>query len=181
MSMRRISIGAALGWVVAFALGLAALVNATDFWAGATLLLTLATLLGSVLGVILRGWRSGGWLGFAVFGWGYFLFQIFSFWVGLGADMWSISEPVSAWVFEKANPLPALPASMIPPAASPDAVVPGRAGVCGATAPDVTPGPDPATARFGSVALARGQRAAPFARPGRRHPGWPPLVLARSE
>ncbi len=112
--MGRISIAATLGWVVAFALGLAALVNATEFWAGATLFLTLAALLGSVLGMILRGWRGGGWLGFAVFGWGYLFFQIFMLWVGLSREMWTMSEPVSAWVFEKANPQPTLPASMIP-------------------------------------------------------------------
>jgi hypothetical protein len=112
--MGRISIARLLGLVAAFALGLAVLVNASEFWAGATLLLTLAALLGSVLGVILRGWRGGGWLGFAVFGWGYFFFQVFTLWVGLGREMWSMSEPASAWVFEKANPLPALPDSMIP-------------------------------------------------------------------
>lgn len=112
--MGRISIAGLLGVVVAFALGLAALVNANEFWAGGTLLVTLAALLGSVLGAILRGWRGGGWLGFALFGWGFFLFQIFTLWIGLGREMRSISEPVSTWIFEKANPAPKLEESMIP-------------------------------------------------------------------
>jgi hypothetical protein len=117
--MGRISIAATLGWVVAFALGFAALVNASEFWSGATLLLMLVALLASVLGTILRGWRGGGWLGFAVFGWVYLLLLITSW---MGVEIAGLSDPLGAWVFEKANPRPIVPASMLPqapPAANP--------------------------------------------------------------
>jgi hypothetical protein len=99
--MGRISIAGLLGLVVAIALGLAAVVNANEFWAWATLLLTLTVLFGSVIGTILRGWRTGGWLGFAVFGWGYLLLL---FVPGLGDHVRSLSDPMANWVFEKANP-----------------------------------------------------------------------------
>ncbi len=109
--MGRISIARLLGFVIAFALGLAALVNASEFWAGATTLLALAALLGSVLGTALRGWRGGGWLGFAVFGWCYFLLLHLPW---LGVDLNSLSDPMVGWAFEKANPGPTPPASTIP-------------------------------------------------------------------
>ena len=108
--MKRISIAGLLGFVIAFALGLAAVVNASEFWAGAMSFLTIVTLLGSVLGTVLRGWRSGGWLGFAVFGWGYYFSLILM--LGLADEMVSLSETAAVWVFEKANPAPSVVVSI---------------------------------------------------------------------
>jgi hypothetical protein len=124
MDMGRISIAATLGWVVAFALGLAALVNASEFWAGGTLLLTLVLLFGSVLGAIIRGWRGGAWLGFAVFGWGYFLLPLTTW---LAVDVRSLSDPAAAWAFERSNPPPSLPDSMVPQPPPPTPLVPPAA------------------------------------------------------
>ena len=54
------------------------MVNATFIWAGVVFTLTIGVLLASVLALILRGWRGGGWLGFALFGWGFLIFGILS-------------------------------------------------------------------------------------------------------
>jgi hypothetical protein len=108
--MGRISIAATLGWVVLFAVGMAALVNASEFWVGVTFHLTIGAILTGVVGLILRGRRGGGWLGFAVFGSCYFLLYL----LGASATIRSMSDPVATWAFEKANRRPAVPASVVP-------------------------------------------------------------------
>jgi hypothetical protein len=70
--MRRISIRTLMAFVLVSAVGLAALRNANELWAGMMLLVAMAALGGAVLGVILmRGRERAWWLGFAVFAGGY--------------------------------------------------------------------------------------------------------------
>ena len=106
--MGRISIAGLLGFVVVVAFGLAALVGATNGWVGATFTLTTGLLFASLLGVILRGWRGGGWLGFAVFGWGYFLLANIPV-LGLYQYQRMLPDIAAEWVFLKSNPRPTLP------------------------------------------------------------------------
>jgi hypothetical protein len=70
--MRRISIRTLMAFVLVSAIGLAALRNANEIWAGTMLLLALAAVGVAVMGaVILRGKERYWWLGFAVFSGGY--------------------------------------------------------------------------------------------------------------
>ena len=70
--MRRFSLASALWIVVLIALGFAALRDASNFWFGATFVVTLGLLCASGLGAVIE-LASGGswWLGFALFGWAY--------------------------------------------------------------------------------------------------------------
>jgi hypothetical protein len=70
--MGRFSLASVL-WIVALiALGFAALRDASNFWLGATFVVTLGLLCASVLGAVIERNRGGSWwLGFAVFGWAY--------------------------------------------------------------------------------------------------------------
>jgi hypothetical protein len=122
--MVRISIAGLLGFVVAFALGLAALISGTDLWRGVACTLTLAVLLGSVLGIVLRGWRDGGLLGFALFGWGYLLMALMA--SGMADHLRELSDPLARWVFESSNIPPVAP----PPAppSSPGIILGSRMG-----------------------------------------------------
>src|SRR5947209_4142181 len=73
MSRPRISLARLMALVVVFAVGVAALRDASETWAGIVLLATLGFLAASILGVVYRsGGRRAWWLGFALFGWGYF-------------------------------------------------------------------------------------------------------------
>jgi hypothetical protein len=68
----RFSIGGLMLIVLAAAIGLAALKNASPAWAGAMFLLTCAILALGVVGAIYRkGGERAWWLGFSIFGWGY--------------------------------------------------------------------------------------------------------------
>ncbi len=68
----RFSIAGLMGIVVMAAIGLAALRNASETWAGAMLLLTCGVLALAVVGVVCCGGSERAWwLGFALFGWGY--------------------------------------------------------------------------------------------------------------
>ena len=118
--MGRISIAGLLGFVVAFALGLAAMIAGTDLWRGLAITLTLSVLLGSVLGIVLRGWRGGGSIGFVLFGWGYFLMSLAP--MGMGDHLRELSDPLARWVFESSNLRPVAP----PAAPAPTVGVPGR-------------------------------------------------------
>jgi hypothetical protein len=106
--MRRISIAGLLGFVGLVAVGLSALVNATEVWVGVAFVLMLGLLLTSVLPIVFRGRRAVGWVGFAVFGWGYFLLGNIS---GLGMNDQErlISDAASRWIFEKSNSHPPIP------------------------------------------------------------------------
>lgn len=75
--MRRLSIRTLMAFVLIFAVGLAALRNANDLWAGVMLLFALAVVGVAVIGgVILRGRERCWWAGFAFFGGGYLALAI---------------------------------------------------------------------------------------------------------
>lgn len=75
--MRRFSIRSLMVLIVTSAVGLAALRNANELWAGMLMLLTLAAVGVAILGaVIMRGRERAWWLGFAVFVGGYMAISI---------------------------------------------------------------------------------------------------------
>src|SRR4051794_21863807 len=72
MSRLRMSLAGLMVLVLVLGIGIAALRDASETWAGIVLLLTLGLLVVSILGVIYRnGGRRAWWLGFGIFGWGY--------------------------------------------------------------------------------------------------------------
>jgi hypothetical protein len=72
MKPPRVSIAGLMTVVLVAAIAIASLRYASDLWAGIMLMLTLALLAASVLGVVYRTGRArAGWLGFAVFAGGY--------------------------------------------------------------------------------------------------------------
>ena len=72
--MGRVSIRSLMAFVVVFAVGLAALRNANEIWAGLMLVLAVAAFGVAVVGMlIMRGRERAWWLGFAVFCGGYLL------------------------------------------------------------------------------------------------------------
>jgi hypothetical protein len=74
------SIAGLMGIVVVAAIGLAALRNASETWAGVMLLLTCGVLALAVVGVFCRAeGERAWWLGFALFGWGYLALAL-GFW-----------------------------------------------------------------------------------------------------
>jgi hypothetical protein len=75
--MRRFSIRTLMAFVLVSAIGLAALRNANELWAGALLLVALAAAGAAVLGAIfLRGREQAWWAGFALFSGGYLVAAI---------------------------------------------------------------------------------------------------------
>jgi hypothetical protein len=75
--MRRFSIRSLMAFVLACALGMAALRNANEFWAGAMIMVALAAVGTAVLGALtLRGADRYGWAGFAVFSGGYLVIAV---------------------------------------------------------------------------------------------------------
>src|SRR5215208_6439046 len=72
MGRFRVTLAGLMGVVVVLGVGLAALKNASNEWAGAVRLMTLGMLAAAILeAVYSRGARRAWWLGFALFGWGY--------------------------------------------------------------------------------------------------------------
>lgn len=70
--MRRFSIARLMGVILAVGLGMAALREASDLWAGIALSIVLVLLAGAILQVLHdQAARRAFWLGFALFGWGY--------------------------------------------------------------------------------------------------------------
>jgi hypothetical protein len=66
-----------MGAVALVAVGVAALRSPTAVWARLVILLALGAICGATVGAILRrGPGRGAWLGFAVFGWAYFLMTL---------------------------------------------------------------------------------------------------------
>jgi hypothetical protein len=81
MGRLRFTLAGLMGAVLVAAIGLAALRNPTESWAGEMLLLTCGTLALAVVGAIVRhGTRRTWWLGFGLFGWGYLVLS------GSGSD-----------------------------------------------------------------------------------------------
>ena len=82
--MPRISIRILMAFIFVAGVGLAALRNANEFWAGMMLLLALAAVGIAVLGGLFsRGRERAWWVGFAVFGGGYLIVSLFP----LGAEL----------------------------------------------------------------------------------------------
>ncbi len=80
--MRRFSIRTLMAFIVLAAVGLAALRNANEDWAGMMLLTALSAVGVAVLGAsLMRGRERAWWLGFAVFGGGYLSLSVGP-WVG---------------------------------------------------------------------------------------------------
>ena len=81
MRTLRISIAGLMGAVLVAAVGLAALQNASQTWAGAMYLTTYGVLGLAIVGAICRGFpERAWWLGFGVFGWGYLV--LIAYWGG---------------------------------------------------------------------------------------------------
>jgi hypothetical protein len=73
----RFTLAALMGAVALVAVGVAALRSPTALWASLVILLALGAICGATVGAILRrGPGRGAWLGFAVFGWAYFLMTL---------------------------------------------------------------------------------------------------------
>jgi hypothetical protein len=82
--MPRVSIRTLMAFIIVAGVGLAALRNANEFWAGMMLLLALATVGIAVLGGLFsRGTQRAWWVGFAVFGGGYLIVSL----CPLGAEL----------------------------------------------------------------------------------------------
>lgn len=70
----RFSIRTLLGIIAIAAAGFSALLTSYEVWAKYFVSACLLVLLGSFVGIIYcRGQRRAFWIGFAIFGWGYFL------------------------------------------------------------------------------------------------------------
>jgi hypothetical protein len=75
--MRRFSIRETMSVILVCAVGLAALRNANEFWAGVVVLATMAVLGTALLGVIhRRGTGRAWWLGFGIFAGGYLVLAL---------------------------------------------------------------------------------------------------------
>src|SRR4051794_13913299 len=73
MTRPRISLAGLMALVLFAGVGIAGLRNASETWAGVTVLFTLGLLAASLLGIIYRtAGRRAWWVGFALFGSGYF-------------------------------------------------------------------------------------------------------------
>jgi hypothetical protein len=91
--MRRFSIRNLMGFVLAIAVAFAALRNADDYWAGGLLSSTALFIGIATLGAILTADRPrAGWLGFAVFGGGYFALAF------LGLSESNLTRLPTAWL-----------------------------------------------------------------------------------
>jgi hypothetical protein len=77
MGRYRFTLAALMAAVALIAVGVAALRSPTAIWASLVILLVLGAICGATVGAILRcGPDRGAWLGFAVFGWAYFLLTL---------------------------------------------------------------------------------------------------------
>lgn len=109
--MVRISMARAL-WVVAgVAVGIAAIRSSNDFWLGATFLLTVGLLCSATLGAMVDRGRDSRWLGFAIFGWAYFLLGLVP---GLSNPAGLPVRDLSRQIFEITNPDPSNVVRIVP-------------------------------------------------------------------
>lgn len=84
MGRYRLTLAGLMGIVLAFAVGFAALRNASRARAGATYLLTLGLLCTAVVGAVTR---RGPWFGAAIFGWSYAILALGPWKDAKGADL----------------------------------------------------------------------------------------------
>jgi hypothetical protein len=125
------SIKALLGLTVFVALGCAALLNASEWWASAACTVTLAVLLIAVLASIFRwGPRRAFWLGFAIVGWAYVLL---TFWPApdpsLVCQRHLLTTKLTDWAYYKVLPLVRTPPKE--PAPLPPIIPPPAGGYYG--------------------------------------------------
>jgi hypothetical protein len=108
------SVAEALGVVIAVALALAAIHEATRLWLRVTFVLTLVVLTVAFLGTLLRTRPHGAWVGFSVFGWECFLlfFVVHSY----SGFHWIFDAPFDGLsdLVQKAPVPPSLPAGIDP-------------------------------------------------------------------
>jgi hypothetical protein len=90
----RFPIAGLMAVVLFVALGLAALRNGSQTWAGATFLLTCGVLCLAVVGVVCGGEAARAWwLGFALFGWGYLAL---AFWSSVELPTMSLMDAIGS-------------------------------------------------------------------------------------
>jgi hypothetical protein len=118
MPRLRFSLASLLGIIAVIALGLTGARSASTFWTTAASTLTLALLLGAILGAwLLAGTDRAFWAGFALFGWTYLVLVNWD-WVGgqLGHDLTAgLSDFADSIFAEVPVPLaPQLPGTAVP-------------------------------------------------------------------
>ena len=117
----RLTLASLLGIVGVLALGFAGLASSTTFWTSAAATVTLALLLGAVLGALLLGERERAFcLGFALFG-GVYLVLVD--WDWLGAQF---GHDLTAGLSDLADSL--VPAPVVATPASPSGSTPSVSG-----------------------------------------------------
>lgn len=125
------SIKALLGLVAFVALGCAALLNASQWWASGMFALTIALLLAAILGSVFRRGRSRAfWLGFAICGWVHVLLVLgpplqreISFRWQRDVQSQLLSTRLSEWAYVNLLPLVRTPPG---PPPEPQPVVPNQ-------------------------------------------------------
>jgi hypothetical protein len=109
--MRRISIRSLMAFVVVSAVGLAALKNASVFWAVGVLLADILAIGVAVLGAAFsRGREQAWWAGFALFSCGYLAFLI-GLWSDFALHSQTVTIPVVQYAYDRINPHAALQAA----------------------------------------------------------------------
>jgi hypothetical protein len=94
MTRLRFTIAQLMGMVLYLGFGFAALRNADEFWASATLTLALILITLAVVGALARRGRARTpWVGFAAFGWTYFLIVHLPAWNSGGLGFGPIAKP----------------------------------------------------------------------------------------
>jgi hypothetical protein len=106
--MGRISIAKLLGLVAVVAVAVVAISRATPIWESLSFNLMVAFLFAGPLGVAYRRGRRAPWVGFVLFGWGYFLLGFVS---DLGDEAKYLSEALSDTLYQLANTRPVEPAT----------------------------------------------------------------------
>jgi hypothetical protein len=109
--MRRISIRSLIAFVVVSAVGLAALKNASEFWAVAVLLTDLVAIGVAVLGAAFsRGPKQAWWAGFALLSCGYLAF-LMGLWFDFTFHSQAVTNPVLQYAYDRIHPDAALQAA----------------------------------------------------------------------
>jgi hypothetical protein len=97
----RFPIAGLMGAVVVVALGLAALRNSSETWAGVTFVMTCGILCLAIVGVVCRdGAERAWWLGFALFGWGYLMLAM---WYSVELPTMALLDAIAPFLGVKAQ------------------------------------------------------------------------------
>src|SRR5579883_3392587 len=101
----RVSIAGLMAFVAIAGLGMVGLKEGTEFWASTAFTVTILILAGSVLSVAYsRGARRATWIGFAVFGWGYLIWNLGP-WSDSGLPK-PLTNPLLSALHEQIHPVP---------------------------------------------------------------------------